>query len=117
MAYLASPIDLVPGIIPVAGQLDDLAAVLYAIRTALRGLPADQGRRHLVDVGLAPTALAADIAIVREATGWTVRTVATAGKSVVSLWMRAARAAVRMGGGLRASLSLRRKPRRDVDRG
>src|SRR5712671_600769 len=85
MAYLASPIDLVPGIIPVAGQLDDLAVVLYAIRTALRGLPADQGRRHLLDVGLAPTALAADIAIVREATGWTIRTVAAAGTSIASL--------------------------------
>ena len=32
-AYLASPIDLVPGIIPVAGQLDDAAAILFALRT------------------------------------------------------------------------------------
>src|SRR5882757_3999913 len=74
LAYLASPIDLVPGIIPVAGQLDDLAAVLYAIRTALRGLPPDQARRHLLEVGLAPTALASDIDTVRATTGWTVRT-------------------------------------------
>ena len=38
-AYLASPIDLVPGIIPVAGQLDDAAVALLALRFALRGLP------------------------------------------------------------------------------
>ena len=37
IVYLASPIDLVPGIIPVAGQLDDLAAALLGLRTALAG--------------------------------------------------------------------------------
>src|SRR5262245_55009121 len=33
-AYTISPIDLVPGIIPVAGQLDDLIVLLLSIRTA-----------------------------------------------------------------------------------
>jgi uncharacterized membrane protein YkvA (DUF1232 family) len=38
VAYLLSPIDLVPGIIPGLGQLDDLAFVLLALKSAL-GFP------------------------------------------------------------------------------
>ena len=43
--YLVSPIDLVPGFIPVAGQLDDAAAILIAIGIALRSMQpgADRG--------------------------------------------------------------------------
>ena len=36
-AYLISPVDLVPGLIPVLGQLDDLLVVLLAMRVALAG--------------------------------------------------------------------------------
>jgi uncharacterized membrane protein YkvA (DUF1232 family) len=35
IAYLASPIDLVPDWIPVLGQLDDLLVVLWATRRLL----------------------------------------------------------------------------------
>ena len=34
--YLASPIDLVPDFIPVAGQLDDAVLVAYVLRRVLR---------------------------------------------------------------------------------
>ena len=36
--YLASPIDLVPGVIPLLGQLDDIAVAIAALRLALAGL-------------------------------------------------------------------------------
>ena len=39
-AYLVSPLDLVPGIIPVAGQLDDLYVVLAALKQYERELAA-----------------------------------------------------------------------------
>jgi uncharacterized membrane protein YkvA (DUF1232 family) len=37
IGYLAMPIDLVPDFIPVAGQLDDAAVVVLALRFVLRG--------------------------------------------------------------------------------
>jgi uncharacterized membrane protein YkvA (DUF1232 family) len=37
VVYLASPIDLVPDVIPVAGQLDDAILVALALRALLRG--------------------------------------------------------------------------------
>ena len=42
-AYFASPIDLIPGIVPVLGQVDDLAVAILAIRLALNAL--EPGRR------------------------------------------------------------------------
>lgn len=37
LAYLASPIDLVPDFIPVAGQLDDVLLAVLVLRHVLRG--------------------------------------------------------------------------------
>jgi uncharacterized membrane protein YkvA (DUF1232 family) len=37
IAYLASPIDLVPDFIPIAGQLDDAIVVALALRLLLHG--------------------------------------------------------------------------------
>ena len=70
LAYAVSPVDLVPGIIPVVGQLDDLTALLLGIRTALHGCPPASADAHLSRVGLSPTALDQDLAIVRRAAFW-----------------------------------------------
>ena len=43
--YLVSPVDLIPGIIPVVGQLDDLALALAALRLALAGLDPERRAR------------------------------------------------------------------------
>ena len=42
--YVISPVDLVPGVIPVLGQLDDIAVALVALRLALDGLHPDRRR-------------------------------------------------------------------------
>lgn len=41
VAYILSPIDLIPDFIPVLGLLDDLVLAPIAIRFALRLIPAD----------------------------------------------------------------------------
>ncbi len=69
-AYLASPIDLVPGIIPVAGQLDDAAAILFALRTALNGLPPADRERALADAGLEAGSLEGDLRTVGATYAW-----------------------------------------------
>ena len=71
--YLASPIDLVPGVIPVLGQLDDLAVALAAIRLALSGLSPERRRVHLDAVGLADEDLTADLRTVWATTTWLLR--------------------------------------------
>ena len=44
--YLATPIDLVPDFIPVAGQLDDAILVAIALRSLVRGAGPEIVRRH-----------------------------------------------------------------------
>jgi uncharacterized membrane protein YkvA (DUF1232 family) len=71
--YLASPVDLVPGVIPVLGQLDDIAVAIAAIRIALAGLSPERRRFHLDAVGLADEDLAADLRTTAVATAWILR--------------------------------------------
>jgi uncharacterized membrane protein YkvA (DUF1232 family) len=46
LGYLASPIDLVPDFIPVAGQLDDVLAVVLVLRFVLRSADDDLLAEH-----------------------------------------------------------------------
>jgi len=68
--YAILPFDLLPGIIPIIGQLDDLAALLLGLRHALKGCPDDLARAHVREAGLSQTALNADLASVRVAGIW-----------------------------------------------
>ena len=45
-AYLATPVDLVPDLIPVAGQLDDVIVAALALRFALRSGGPELLREH-----------------------------------------------------------------------
>ena len=95
--YLASPVDLVPGVIPVLGQLDDIAVVLAAIRFALAGLSPEQRRAHLEAVGLADDLLMEDLRTTAAATLWIaragVRTVNRVGRRAGTVAVAGARAA------------------------
>jgi len=46
VAYLASPIDLVPDFVPVAGQLDDAIVIALVLRAVLRSGGDDLLREH-----------------------------------------------------------------------
>lgn len=69
-AYLVSPVDLVPGIIPVVGQLDDLVVALGAIRLALGGLPPEARLQQLRGAGLSGGDLDADLRTTAAIAGW-----------------------------------------------
>lgn len=112
--YTVSPIDLVPGFIPIIGQLDDLLILLYALRAALNRLPPDARQSHLASHNLTPEQLEADTAAVQAALGaaaqgaarlagravaWGARTAArglvlgaqgaaAAGRGALGLWRR-----------------------------
>lgn len=61
VAYLMSPIDLIPGFIPLIGQMDDIAVTLWALRAALRRLPSDIASEHLAATGLTAAQLDEDL--------------------------------------------------------
>jgi uncharacterized membrane protein YkvA (DUF1232 family) len=46
LAYLVSPIDLVPDFVPVAGHLDDAVVAALALRHVLRGVDPELLRGH-----------------------------------------------------------------------
>jgi uncharacterized membrane protein YkvA (DUF1232 family) len=63
--YNLSPIDPVPGIIPVLGQLDDYAVILLAVRKALRASPAAVRDEHLRQSTITEAQIDADLAEMR----------------------------------------------------
>lgn len=73
IGYLALPFDLVPGIIPVAGQMDDLAAILLALRSVVRSLPPMIADQHLAAADVTREQLDADIRALGSTGWWLVR--------------------------------------------
>lgn len=65
-AYVVSPVDLVPGVIPVAGQLDDLYVLLMAVRQAVKRTPDTVAARHLAAVGISRDDIDGDLKSVRD---------------------------------------------------
>lgn len=96
-AYLASPIDLVPGIIPVVGQLDDMAVALLAMRAALRALDPATRERHLAAAGLASGDVDEDLGALAATAGWLARRGIAVGRQLAILAAAASLTAGRAG--------------------
>jgi uncharacterized membrane protein YkvA (DUF1232 family) len=88
LGYAILPFDLIPGIIPVVGQLDDLAALLLGLRVALRGCPSDVAQAHLARAGIADTAIDADLQTVRDAAAWIMKGGAAIGVKAIAAPLR-----------------------------
>lgn len=84
--YTVSPIDLVPGVIPVAGQVDDLYVLLTALQQAMRMAPREVVDEHLAATGVSMAEIDADLAnvrsLVRQGVAWSLR---NGGKAVASM--------------------------------
>ncbi|MCL6472586.1 MAG: DUF1232 domain-containing protein [Firmicutes bacterium] len=65
LGYLASPIDLIPGIIPILGQLDDILAVLIAVNNVLSSSPKEIIEPHLAEAGLTYAIVDKDIVTIK----------------------------------------------------
>lgn len=70
IGYVLSPIDLVPGIIPIAGQIDDLAVLIGGLRFVLRTVSPDVGIEQLRRAGLTARGVDDDLRTVRDTAVW-----------------------------------------------
>ena len=62
LAYLLSPVDLVPDVVPVLGQADDVVVAAWALRSVVRSAGVEAVERHWPGE-------AAGLAVVRRLTG------------------------------------------------
>lgn len=81
-AYALSPIDLVPGIIPVAGQLDDAYAILFGLKKSLEAMPTERAVHHLILAGITLEGINDDISLVISIAKRLGRLVITAGAKI-----------------------------------
>lgn len=66
IAYNLSPIELIPGIIPVAGQLDNLLVMLRCLRKVLDSIDKESGKRYLEEEGIAQGQIEEDIKLTED---------------------------------------------------
>jgi uncharacterized membrane protein YkvA (DUF1232 family) len=97
-AYLASPIDAIPGVIPVVGQIDDIAVTLFALRAALRSLDPATRERQLAAAGLGPDDLDRDLGTLGLTAAWLARRGVRLGMRLALLAATASVAIGRAGG-------------------
>lgn len=64
-AYIVSPIDLIPDRLPFIGAIDDVAVMVLAVDAFLNGLPENLVAEKLVQLGIPPSELDADLNRVR----------------------------------------------------
>ena len=87
VGYSISPIDAIPGIIPVIGQLDDLAVVLFTVRWVLGTMPIEKAAEYLSSAGLTAEVLEDDLQLAKRSMRriWR-RLTRTMGLTAVFVW-------------------------------
>lgn len=65
LVYAVSPIDLVPGFLPVVGQLDDIVIGLSALDSVLRGLPDELKEEYLIKAGITYQDIERDLTVAK----------------------------------------------------
>lgn len=85
IGYAISPIDAIPGIIPVVGQLDDLAIVLFTLRWVLNSIPQERSNAYCTKAGLSTEILEQDFDLVSK-TGVRILRKTAAALGIATLW-------------------------------
>jgi len=87
LGYNLSPVDLVPGVIPVAGQIDDLAVLLFTIRWVLHRLDTTVAEGHLQRAGLSWRQVDEDLRTLLQMPGQlALQTVRWVGRAGYAVW-------------------------------
>ena len=60
-AYLAFPLDIIPDFIPVIGQLDDLAVLIFGLDWFIRNAPPDVVEEHMARIAMHDDTLSKDL--------------------------------------------------------
>jgi uncharacterized membrane protein YkvA (DUF1232 family) len=60
-AYLAFPIDVIPDFIPVIGELDDLAVLIFGLDWFIRNAPANVVEEHMARIAAHDDILSKDL--------------------------------------------------------
>lgn len=108
LGYLISPVDLVPGFIPVAGQLDDILIVLAILIKVIRALPRPESDVLLENAGLSRNIVEQDFRLARR----TARLLAVkTGKVIGAAAMLAGKGVVRTAHELARTAAGVKKPR------
>lgn len=71
--YVVSPVGLVPGFVPLLGQLDDMWVLLKALRYALDGLSPQKKATHLAEADVTEVQMEEDMAAVSQLAAWSAR--------------------------------------------
>ncbi len=95
IGYGLSPIDLVPGIVPVLGQLDDMVVLLGALRLTLDRIPPEIANEHLLTIGLIKADIDDDLTNCRRAAG---RIVSTGVRGTMRVMRTGTRLSLRLAG-------------------
>lgn len=61
LGYNISPVDLIPGFIPVVGQIDNVYFTLRLLRAALKACPEEIASKHLKDTNITLKSIDKDI--------------------------------------------------------
>ena len=80
IAYSVSPIELIPGIIPVAGQLDNLLIILRCLKKVLKASAEEVSVKYLQEAGITIEEIDEDIKL----TGDTLKSIGRGTVKVVS---------------------------------
>jgi uncharacterized membrane protein YkvA (DUF1232 family) len=60
-AYLAFPIDIIPDFIPVIGQMDDVAAIIFVLNWFVQNAPPDVVEEHMTRIARHDDVLSKDL--------------------------------------------------------